>query len=86
MSSAPVSSTPFEFEHGGRQYRAHTGHAARTPTLLWWWFAVAGDGQKYAVCPVSPADSETSIQSRIVAYYENLIERRSAASPHRWHG
>jgi hypothetical protein len=58
-----MSSTPFEFEHGGRQYRAHTGHAARTPT-----------------------DSETSIQSRIVAYYENLIERRSAASPHRWHG
>jgi hypothetical protein len=80
------SSTPFEFEHGGRQYKAHTGHAARTPTLLWWWFAVAGDGQKYAVCPVSPADSETSIQSRIVAYYENLIERRTAPSAHRWHG
>ena len=42
----------------------------------WWWFVVTGDGHRYAPFRADDDDTESSVRYRIVAYYDDLTERR----------
>jgi hypothetical protein len=77
----------FQFEDGGRTYTCRVGGAgtARTPvTASWWWFDVSGDGQRYAPFRADVGDTQGSVRSRIVAYYDALLARRAAPRTPWW--
>ena len=53
----------------------------------WWWFRVSTDRQhRYAPFRAAATDTPASVQSRIVAYYENLLTRRALPSVRHWAG
>jgi len=68
---------PIQFEEGGRRYtcRVETPQGARTGA--WWWVDVSGDGHRYAPFQAADSDSEDSVRSRVVAYYEDRLARRN---------
>lgn len=61
----------FEFEEGGRQYCCTI--EARVDGEDWWWFSVSRDPQRYAPFRAERTDTRTSVQERIVAFYDNRI-------------
>jgi hypothetical protein len=68
-----------QFEHNGRTYDCQQ-------TGEWWWFAVTGDQHRYAPFHASADDESTSVQDRIVTYYEALLAHRAAPAPQRHWG
>jgi hypothetical protein len=71
----------FQFDDGGRTYTCRVGGAGTARTAVtgsWWWFGVSGDGQRYAPFHADVGDTQESVRSRIVAYYDALLARRSA--------
>ena len=46
----------------------------------WWWFSLDSDlqGQRYAPFRVAPTDTRRNVQTRIVAYYDDMLARRAA--------
>lgn len=75
----------FDFEDGGRTYKCRVEKARATMTSAWWWFGVSGDNQRYAPFLADAADTEDSIRTRIVAYYDNLLARRAMPAVPRHH-
>ena len=75
----------FNFESGGRKYVCTVEMRKTPPTGNWWWFAVSDDQQRYAPFETATGDSEKSVQKRIVAYYENLLEVRARPVEARQH-
>ena len=67
----------FDCTDGGRDYHC-TVEERRSSlgTTTWWWFGVQGDRSRYAPFVASTEDTEMSVRSRVVAYYDDLIERR----------
>ena len=63
----------FSFEHGGRAYTCTTEERKTAPTGTWWWFEVSHDQVRYAPFEVAAGDTQHSVQTRIVAYYERLL-------------
>ena len=63
---------PFAFEHGGRKYTCAAEERTAAPAGTWWWFAVSHDQQRYAPFEAAAGDTQQSVRSRIVAYYEHL--------------
>ena len=66
----------FDFVNSGRTYtcRIEELHSGRPEP--WWWFDVSGDRSRYAPFRATDGESETSVQDRMVAYYEDLVARR----------
>ena len=51
----------------------------------WWWFRVSTDRQhRYAPFRAAAADTPANVQSRVVAYYEDLLARRAMPSVSHW--
>lgn len=68
----------FDFVDAGRTFACRI-EAARNPRVAaWWWFSVSNDRQRYAPFHSDASDSEDSVRSRIVAFYENRLARLAA--------
>jgi len=75
----------FDFVDGTRTFSC-TVEASRTPgAAAWWWFRVSTDDrQRYAPFQAAAGDTQRSVRTRIVAYYDNLLERRAAPPTPYW--
>lgn len=73
----------FSFVEGDRKYQCRVERAAGR-TESWWWFEVSGDKHRYAPFHAEAGDTDTSVRSRIVNYYSNLLARRSEPASS-WH-
>ena len=62
----------FEFSDAGRHYTC-TVEGRKGADEAWWWFAVSGDGQRYAPFLASKSDTRASVQERVVAFYLNRL-------------
>ena len=52
----------------------------------WWWFDVStAREERHAPCRAEPTDTAAAVKARVVAYYDELLARRAAPSPGRWH-
>jgi hypothetical protein len=63
----------FTFEQGGRTYTCTSEVRKADPPGTWWWFAVSRDQQRYAPFLAVAGDTQTSVRTRIVTYYEHLL-------------
>jgi hypothetical protein len=75
----------FKFEHGGRAYECTVEERHTPPTGKWWWFAVSGDQQRYAPFEAVSGDTQGSVRSRVVKYYEHMLEVRARPVEARQH-
>jgi hypothetical protein len=66
---------PFQFEDGGRAYACTVEERRTAPMGKWWWFEVSGDGQRYAPFEAETKDTQTSVKSRVIAFYNARLER-----------
>jgi hypothetical protein len=75
----------FDFVDGERKFSC-TVEESRTPgSTAWWWFRVSTDDrQRYAPFRAAPGDTQRSVKTRIVAYYDNLLVRRAAPPTNYW--
>ena len=71
----------FDFTDGGRTFSCAAegrpvarGESPRPD--MWWWFRVSGDRHRYAPFRAVALESHRSVQTRIVSYYADLMERR----------
>jgi hypothetical protein len=76
----------FEFVADGRAYacRVEEPHGGRQEA--WWWFGVQGDPNRYAPFRAEVGDTEASVRSRVVAFYEERLARRGWVGWHRREG
>ncbi|MDQ3082087.1 MAG: hypothetical protein M3R07_07715 [Gemmatimonadota bacterium] len=67
--------TNFEFEDAGRRFTCTVETPSHAGMQPWWWFSVATEGgtTRYAPFEAKPNDTKKSVQSRIVAYYEEVL-------------
>ena len=65
----------FDFEDGGRRYSCRV-EAPRAGMDAWWWFDVSGDANRYAPFRAEASDTESSVRTRIVKYYEERLAPR----------
>jgi hypothetical protein len=63
----------FEFSEGGRSYSCMVEERFGQENEHWWWFTVSSDGQRYAPFQASRDDTRTSVQKRIVEFYEHRL-------------
>ena len=75
----------FSFEHDGREYTCTVEERRAAPAGKWWWFAVTRDQQRYAPFEATSGDTDKSVRTRIIAYYENLLEVRARPAVPRQH-
>ena len=75
----------FEFEDGGRVYKCRIEEPRGARTDAWWWFGVSGDAHRYAPFPALADDTQDAVQSRVAAYYRDLLERRAMPAQPRSH-
>ena len=67
----------FEFTSDGRDYRCQVEErSSGLGRTAWWWFGVSGDRSRYAPFVATTDDTESSVRQRVVAYYDDLVERR----------
>ena len=66
----------FDFMHDGRTYTCRVEEQRRDRSESWWWFDVSGDRSRYAPFRALDDATESSVQGRMVAYYEDLVARR----------
>ena len=74
--------TEVEFSAGDRTYRCAVQGKEGVGVGPWWWFEVTGDQSRYAPFRFEPTDSANTVQTRVVEYYEKLLESR--ANPSHW--
>jgi hypothetical protein len=75
----------FTFEQGGRTYTCTTEKRKAEPAGTWWWFTVSSDSQRYAPFEAVAGDTQHSIKSRIVEYYEHRLWLRAQPAAPRQH-
>lgn len=68
--------TEFDFVEGGREYKCRVERPRRDITESWWWFDVSGDRNRYAPFRATSDDTEASVRSRIVAFYDERLAPR----------
>jgi hypothetical protein len=66
-----------QFVDEGRTFTCRSESSPGTPGVLWWWFNVAGDPQRYAGFQVAAGDTVTSVRRRIVAHYADVLAIRA---------
>jgi hypothetical protein len=77
----------FEFVDSGRKFICSVEVPSRTGMTAWWWFRVdSTEGTRYAPFEASANDTRQSVQTRIIAYYEQLlaIQARPAYQKPAW--
>ena len=74
----------FQFEEGGRTYKCTIEERTAEPLGTWWWFTASPDQQRYAPFQATSHDTQQSVKTRIVAYYENLLRVRSEPAAPRY--
>jgi hypothetical protein len=75
----------FEFVDGERTFACSVEKAPAAGNEAWWWFTVSTDDrQRYAPFRASARDTQKSVRERIVAYYDELLERRAAPTVPYW--
>jgi hypothetical protein len=78
-------SKAFEFVDDGRTFTCRVEAPGSARTEPWWWFRVStGDGHRYAPFRAAAGDTQASVQSAIVAYYDALLARRALPAPSHW--
>lgn len=78
MPSKQQVPTDFEFMDSGRKFYCSVEVPSRTGMTPWWWFRVdAGETTRYAPFEASSSDTRQSVQTRIIAYYEQLLAIRA---------
>lgn len=88
-SAAPavVQPTSFTFIENERTYTCVREGLRGAQDDPWWWFSVSSDDRhRYAPFRAEPGDTEATVRPRVVAYYEDLLVRRSAPAEPRWRG
>ena len=63
----------FEFVHSGRTFTCVAEKRQTAPAGTWWWFGVSYDQQRYAPFEASASDTQQSVKSRIIEYYEHRL-------------
>jgi hypothetical protein len=77
--------TSVDFINDGRTFSCSVAPRRASESALWWWFRVSSDaGNRYAPFLAESDDTPTSVQARIVTYYDDLLARRAAPSVPRW--
>lgn len=77
----------FEFVDGGHKFFCSVEVPGQTAMPAWWWFRLdTGTTTRYAPFEASPSDTKQSVQTRIIAYYAQLlaIEARPAYQRPAW--
>jgi hypothetical protein len=76
----------FSFVNAGRTFTCCVEPLRASARDAWWWFAVSSEShQRHAPFRATDADTTADVQARIVAYYDDLLARRAAPAPGRWH-
>lgn len=66
------------FQDGDRTFTCNVAPRLGTEAPLWWWFKVSdGNGNRYAPFLAEKGESSTSVQTRIVEYYDLHLARRA---------
>jgi hypothetical protein len=75
----------FEFVDAGRRFECSVEKMRKASPETWWWFRVSTDEQnRYAPFRAEDGDTQSSVQARVVAYYDDLLVRRAAPPVNRW--
>jgi len=75
----------FAFVDGGRTFRCVIEKARGARSEAWWWFSVSSDeNHRYAPFRADAGDTHTSVQTRIVAFYDGMLERRAQPAVNPW--
>jgi hypothetical protein len=75
----------FEFVDRDRTFTCSVEAPRATRTEAWWWFRVSTEpGPRYAPFRRAPGDTREAVQSRIVAFYDDLLARRAAPAANYW--
>jgi hypothetical protein len=83
--TSDLTTTTVEFIDGGRTFSCSVAPRRASESALWWWFRVSSDmANRYAPFLAESDDTPTSVQARVVAYYDDLLARRAAPAVPRW--
>jgi hypothetical protein len=75
----------FSFVDRGRTFQCRVAASRVTGPDPWWWFEVSTEQhQRHAPFRADPEDTLEVVQQRMVAYYDNLLERRAAPVVKKW--
>lgn len=75
----------FEFVDNDRTFTCSVEKAHALGNEPWWWFSVSTDDrQRYAPFRAMTGDTQKSVRTRIVAYYDDLLARRAAPATPYW--
>ncbi len=75
----------FEFVDNDRTFTCSVEKAHALGNEPWWWFSVSTDDrQRYAPFRALSGDTQKSVRTRIVAYYDDLLARRAAPATPYW--
>ena len=75
----------FEFVDNDRTFTCSVEKAHALGNEPWWWFSVSTDDrQRYAPFRAVGSDTQKSVRTRIVAYYDDLLARRAAPATPYW--
>jgi hypothetical protein len=68
----------FEFEDQGHTFFCSTEAPRHAGMQTWWWFTLDGDKTtRYAPFERAADDTELSVQTRIIAFYAELLAIRA---------
>lgn len=68
----------FAFVDSGRTFTCAIERLRSVNGEAWWWFTVSSDEtHRYAPFRAEDGDTQASVQMRIVAYYDGILERRA---------
>lgn len=75
----------FSFVDRGRTFQCRVAASRVTGPDPWWWFEVSTEQhQRHAPFRADPDETHDVVQQRMVAYYDNLLERRAAPVVKKW--
>ena len=75
----------FSFVDRGRTFQCRVAASRVTGPDPWWWFEVSTEQhQRHAPFRADADDTLEAVQQRMVAYYDNLLERRAAPVVKKW--
>jgi hypothetical protein len=75
----------FSFVDRGRTFVCRVAASRVLGPDPWWWFEVSTEQhQRHAPFRYDATDSPEAVQQRMVAYYDNLLERRAAPVVKKW--
>lgn len=77
----------FEFVDNERTFTCRLEAPGSVRSEAWWWFcvsAVKADRHRYAPFRADATDTRASVQSAIVAFYDDLVARRELPVASYW--